>query len=46
MTYKFFLTNISNVFDGVKMPWNRNYDKAASIFKNPVVLGGIRTQHR
>jgi hypothetical protein len=27
MTYKLFLTNISSIFDGVKMPWNKNYDK-------------------
>jgi hypothetical protein len=27
MTYKLFLTNIAAVFGGVRMPWNKNYDK-------------------
>lgn len=27
LTYKLFLTNIPATFDGVKMPWNKKYDK-------------------
>ena len=27
MTYKLFLANIADVFDGVRMPWNKKYDK-------------------
>jgi len=27
LTFKLFLINIPATFDGVKMPWNKKYDK-------------------
>ncbi|KAF6264384.1 hypothetical protein COO60DRAFT_1698406 [Scenedesmus sp. NREL 46B-D3] len=45
-TYKLYLMHIGSTFKDVSMPWNRKYDKAVQIFKSPVALGLVRTQHR
>ncbi|WIA14980.1 hypothetical protein OEZ85_001688 [Tetradesmus obliquus] len=45
-TYKLYLLHIDATFKDVRMPWNRKYDKAVQIFKSPVALGLVRTQHR
>ncbi|EFN59404.1 hypothetical protein CHLNCDRAFT_137906 [Chlorella variabilis] len=43
--WKLFLCHIEEVFEGVSHEWNRKHDKAARIYKNPVMLQGVRSQH-
>jgi hypothetical protein len=45
-TYKLYLLHIEATFGGVSHPWNRDYDKAAQLFNNSVLLCGVRTQVR
>lgn len=44
-TYKIFLYNVDNYFNGQRCPWNRNYSAAIQIFTNPLAMSTIRTQH-
>ncbi|KAL4426360.1 hypothetical protein ABPG77_004654 [Micractinium sp. CCAP 211/92] len=44
-TYKLFLCNVAEIFEGVACPWNRSHAAAAHIFKNPVMLSSVRSQH-
>lgn len=43
--WKLFLVQIPEVFGDVRHRWNQDYAKAAQIYRNPMVLQGIRTQH-
>lgn len=44
-TYKLFLCHVPELFEGVACPWNRAHAAAAHIFKNPVMLSSVRSQH-
>ncbi|KAL4430923.1 hypothetical protein ABPG75_006179 [Micractinium tetrahymenae] len=44
-TYKLFLPRAAEIFEGVACPWNRSHAAAAHIFKTPVMLSGVRSQH-
>eukprot|EP00878_Enallax_costatus_P013134 GHUV01013727.1.p1 GENE.GHUV01013727.1~~GHUV01013727.1.p1 ORF type:complete len:226 (+),score=29.93 GHUV01013727.1:1538-2215(+) len=44
-TYKLYLMQIESTFKGVKCPWNQKYDKAKSVFNNPMVMTMVCTQH-
>jgi hypothetical protein len=45
LCYKVYLCGADAAFRGVTHPWNRSYGKAAAIFRNPLVLAGVRSAH-